>query len=109
MSSGRLATSSAVSNLLSRSVCFGWMPAFDPVSANLRYYLMSIHEQLPRQIRNELKQVGWSKAAELAKAARREQEQFKSADWLHKACSMPHQRVAEIFRDDKLTLKGALR
>jgi hypothetical protein len=59
------------------------------------YYLMSIHEQLPRQIRNELKQVGWSKAAELAKVARREREQFKSADWLHKARSMPYQQFKE--------------
>jgi len=46
-------------------------------------------------VRNELKQVGWSKAAELAKVARREREQFKSADWLHKAHSMPHQRFKE--------------
>src|SRR5690242_20909658 len=30
------------------------------------YYLMSIHEQLPKQVRQELKQVGWSKAAEVA-------------------------------------------
>jgi hypothetical protein len=56
---------------------------------------MSIHEQLPKQIRSELKQVGWSKAAELAKVARREREQFKSADWLHKAQSMPHQQFKE--------------
>jgi hypothetical protein len=56
---------------------------------------MSIHEQLPKQIRHELKQVGWSKAAELAKVARREREQFKSADWLHKARSMPHQQFKE--------------
>ena len=49
------------------------------------YYLMSFHEHLPRPIRHELKQLGWSKAAELAKVARRAREQFKSADWLHKA------------------------
>src|SRR6266496_6841519 len=55
-----------------------------PESRRKAYYLMSIHEQLPRQVRSELKQVGWSKAAELAKVARREREQFKSADWLHK-------------------------
>src|SRR5450759_2518608 len=54
-----------------------------PESRRKAYYLMSIHEQLPRQVRNELKQVGWSKAAELAKVARREREKFKSADWLH--------------------------
>jgi hypothetical protein len=66
-----------------------------PESRRKAYYLMSIHEQLPRQVRNELKQVGWSKAAELAKVARREREQFKSADWLHKARSMPYQQFKE--------------
>src|SRR5512135_333430 len=48
-----------------------------PESRRKAYYLMSIHEQLPRQVRNQLKQVGWSKAAELAKVARREREQFE--------------------------------
>jgi hypothetical protein len=66
-----------------------------PESRRKAYYLMSIHEQLPRQVRGELKQVGWSKAAELAKVARREREYFKSADWLHKARSMPHQQFKE--------------
>ena len=47
------------------------------------------------QVRSELKQVGWSKAAELAKVARREREQFKSADWLHKARSITHQQFKE--------------
>jgi len=66
-----------------------------PESRRKAYYLMSIHEHLPRPIRRELKQLGWSKAAELAKVARREREQFKSADWLHKAQSLPHQRFKE--------------
>jgi hypothetical protein len=35
ISSGREATSSAVSNRLSLSACFGWIPDFEPVSANL--------------------------------------------------------------------------
>ena len=56
---------------------------------------MSIHEQLPRQVRNQLKQVGWSKAAELAKVARREREHFESATWLHRARSMPKQQFKE--------------
>jgi len=60
------------------------------------YYLMSIHEQLPRQVRSELKQVGWSKAAELAKVARRDGERFKSANWLHKARHLPMQQ----FKDE---------
>ncbi len=66
-----------------------------PESRRKAYYLMSIHEQLPRQVRNQLKQVGWTKSVELAKVARREREQFKSADWLHKAQSMPHQQFKE--------------
>ncbi len=66
-----------------------------PESRRKAYYLMSIHEHLPKPIRSELKQVGWSKAVELVKVARREQEDFKSADWLHKAQSMPHQRFKE--------------
>jgi hypothetical protein len=66
-----------------------------PESRRKAYYLMSIHEQLPRQVRSELKQVGWSKAAKLAKVAWREREHFKSADWLHKARSMSHQQFKE--------------
>jgi hypothetical protein len=56
---------------------------------------MSIHEQLPRQVRNELKQVGWSKATELVKVARRDQEHFESATWLHKAREVPTQQFKE--------------
>lgn len=67
-----------------------------PESRRKAYYLMSIHEQLPRQLRNELKQVGWSKAAELAKVARRDGEQFKSATWMHKARQLPKQQ----FKDE---------
>jgi hypothetical protein len=66
-----------------------------PESRRKAYYLMSIHEQLPRPLRNELKQVGWSKAAELAKVARRDQEHFESATWLHKAREMPKQQFKE--------------
>src|SRR5579864_6194192 len=36
-----------------------------PESRRKAYYLMSIHEHLPKQIRPDLKLVGWSKAAEL--------------------------------------------
>ena len=75
-----------------------------PESRRKAYYLMSIHEQLPRQIRNELKQVGWSKAAELAKVARRDGEQFKSATWMHKARQLPKQQ----FKDEvDMYLAGA--
>jgi hypothetical protein len=39
--------------------------------------------------------VGWSKAAELAKVARRDQERFESANWLHKARTTPTQQFKE--------------
>ncbi len=66
-----------------------------PESRRKAYYLMSIHEQLPKQVRSELKQVGWSKAAELAKVARRDREHFESANWLHKAKTTPTQQFRE--------------
>ena len=34
-----------------------------PESRRKAYYLMAIHEQLPRQTHHELKQVGWTKAS----------------------------------------------
>jgi hypothetical protein len=56
-----------------------------PESRRKAYYLMAIHEQLPRQIRHDLREVGWSKAAELAKVARRDGQGFDCATWLHTA------------------------
>jgi hypothetical protein len=67
-----------------------------PQSRRKAYYLMSIHEHLPKPIRRELKEVGWTKAVELAKVARRDRQQFKSAIWLHKARSL----LAEQFRSE---------
>jgi len=60
-----------------------------PDSRRKAYYLMSIHEYLPPQIRSELKQVGWTKAAELTKVARSDGQQFDCATWLHKARELP--------------------
>jgi hypothetical protein len=60
-----------------------------PESRRKAYYLMSIHEHLPPQVRRELKQVGWTKGLELAKLARRDGQRFESATWLHKAREMP--------------------
>jgi hypothetical protein len=67
-----------------------------PESRRKAYYLMSIHEHLPRQVRHELKQVGWSKATELVKVVRRDPEHFDCATWLHKAQSMPKEK----FKDE---------
>src|SRR5580700_1244121 len=60
-----------------------------PESRRKAYYLMSIHEHLPPQVRRELKNVGWTKGRELAKLARKQGPRFESATWLHKARRMP--------------------
>ena len=60
-----------------------------PESRRKAYYLMSIHEHLPPQVRKELKQVGWTKGLELAKLARRDGQHFDCATWLHKARALP--------------------
>src|SRR3989454_4042911 len=60
-----------------------------PESRRKAYYLMSIHEQLPPEVRRELKDVGWTKGLELAKLARSEGQEFNCAIWLHKAREMP--------------------
>jgi hypothetical protein len=71
-----------------------------PESRRKAYYLMSIHEHLPKPIRRQLKQVGWSKAVELVKVARRDPQRFESATWLHKARSLPKQEFkAEVERE----------
>jgi hypothetical protein len=60
-----------------------------PESRRKAYYLMAIHEHLPKIPKRDLKLVGWSKAAELAKVARRDRDQFDCATWLHKATELP--------------------
>jgi hypothetical protein len=63
-----------------------------PDSRRKAYYLMSIHENLPPPARKVLKQIGWSKAAELVKVARREGKALDSATWLHKARELPKEQ-----------------
>ena len=65
-----------------------------PESRRKAYYVMSIHEHLPPQVRKDLKEIGWTKGRELAKLARRDGQHFDCALWLHKARQMP----TEIFR-----------
>jgi len=74
-----------------------------PESRRKAYYLMSIHEQLPPEVRKELKQVGWTKGLELAKLARQQGQRFESATWLHKARQMPK---AEFQREVERELTG---
>jgi hypothetical protein len=66
-----------------------------PESRRKAYYLMSIHEHLPPQVRRELKQVGWTKGVELAKLARRDGQDFDCATWLHKAREMPKEQFKQ--------------
>jgi hypothetical protein len=57
-----------------------------PQSRRKAYYLLlAIHEGLPRKIHRALQEVGWTKAVELAKIARKEAEDFDCETWLHKA------------------------
>jgi hypothetical protein len=74
-----------------------------PESRRKAYYLMAIHEQLPRQSHRDLRQVGWTKAAELAKVARRDGQSFDCATWLHKAQELPKE---EFKREVEQHLTG---
>src|SRR6476659_1589033 len=74
-----------------------------PGSRRKAYYLMSIHEHLPPQVRKELKEVGWTKGLELAKLARRDGQEFDCATWLHKAREMPKE---EFKREVEKELTG---
>ena len=60
-----------------------------PESRRKAYYLMAIHETLTRVPKPQLREVGWSKAVELVKIARKDGEGFDCATWLHKAKGMP--------------------
>ncbi len=75
-----------------------------PDSRRTAYYLMSIHEHLPPQLRRELKLVGWTKAAELTKVARSDGKDFDCAAWMHKARSLPRDQFKRAV-DQHLTGK----
>jgi hypothetical protein len=74
-----------------------------PESRRKAYYLMAIHEHLPKVPKADLTQVGWSKATELVKVARRDREQFDCATWLHKATQLPKE---EFKREVEKHLTG---
>ena len=60
-----------------------------PESRRKAYYLMAIHEHLTRVPKSRLREVGWSKAVEMAKVARRDGKDFDCATWLHRANELP--------------------
>jgi len=74
-----------------------------PESRRKAYYLMAIHEHLTKVPKHELTEVGWTKATDLAKVARREGQRFESAIWLHKARSM---QTGEFKREVERHLTG---
>src|SRR6202140_1097699 len=53
-----------------------------PESRRKAYYLMAIHENLAKVPKQRLKALGWSKAVEMVKVARREGDNFDCATWL---------------------------
>ncbi len=71
-----------------------------PGSRRKAYYLISIHEQLPPEVKMELKQVGWTKGLELAKVARRHGKDFDCATWLHKARELPKESFKQEVEKD---------
>src|SRR6202142_3102572 len=74
-----------------------------PESRRKAYYLMAIHEHLPRIAKAELRLMGWTKARELAKVARRERQDFDCAPWVHKAQELPRE---EFKREVERHLTG---
>ena len=74
-----------------------------PDSRRKAYYLMAIHENLTRVSKQHLREIGWTKARELAKVARREGERFESAPWVHKAQALPKE---EFKREVERHLTG---
>ena len=74
-----------------------------PGSRRKAYYLMAIHENLTRVPKQQLREIGWTKARELAKVARREGPRFESAPWVHKAQELPKE---EFKREVERHLTG---
>ena len=64
-----------------------------PESRRKAYYLMAIHEHLPRIPKAELRSMGWTKARELAKVARRDRQGFVIGKLTN---------TARLFESDKL-------
>ena len=64
---------------------------------------MAIHENLTRIPKQQLREIGWRKAAVMAKVARRDGKAFACAPWVHKAKEMPRR---EFEREVEKHLTG---
>jgi hypothetical protein len=71
-----------------------------PGSRRKAYYLMSIHERLPKKIHPEIEGIGWSKAIELTRVVRKQGPDFDSATWLHRAREMPKERFKQAVEKE---------
>jgi len=67
------------------------------------YYLMTIHEHLTRVPKPQLREMGWTKARELVKVARKDGAEFACAPWVHKAKELPRE---EFKREVERHLTG---
>ena len=76
-----------------------WKGGF-PDSRSKAYYLMSIHEHLPPQIRRELKQVGWTKGRSWPSSRVRDGQHFDCATWMHKARDIPREQFKREVEKD---------
>jgi hypothetical protein len=74
-----------------------------PESRRKAYYLMAIHEHLPRIPKSDLKSMGWTKARELVKVVRSNGRDFDCAPWVHKAIDLPRE---EFKREVEKHLTG---
>jgi len=74
-----------------------------PESRRKAYYLMAIHEHLPKVPKSELKLMGWTKARELVKVVRSNGRDFDCAPWVHKAMELPRE---EFKREVEKHLTG---
>ena len=63
-----------------------------PDSRRKAYYLMTIHEHLAGVPKPQLREIGWTKARELVKVARRDGPQFACAPWVHKAKALAREQ-----------------
>jgi len=74
-----------------------------PDSRRKAYYLMTIHEHLTRVSKPQLREMGWTKARELVKVARRDGPEFALCTWVHKAKELPRE---EFKREVERHLTG---
>jgi len=74
-----------------------------PGSRRKAYYLMTIHEHLMRVPKPQLREIGWTKARDLVKVARRDGPEFACAPWVHKAKELPRE---EFSREVERHLTG---